>query len=33
MMVKEDIEIAKQEDVLLKNNLIKPTWENPVKKY
>ena len=31
MMVKEDIEIAKQEDVLLKNNLIKPTWENPVK--
>ena len=33
MMVKEDIEIAKQEDVLLKNNLIKPTWENAVKKY
>ena len=33
MMVKEYIEIAKQEDVLLKNNLIKPTWENPVKKY
>lgn len=33
MMVEHDIEIAKQEDVLLKNNLIKPTWENPVSKY
>ena len=33
MMVNNDIELAKQEDVLLKNNLIKPTWENPVKKY
>ena len=33
MMVDYDIEMAKQEDVLLKNNLIKPTWENPVNKY
>lgn len=33
MMVDHDIEMAKQEDVLLKNNLIKPTWENPVNKY
>ena len=33
MMVEHDIEIAKQEDVLLKSNLIKPTWENPVSKY
>ena len=33
MMVDHDIETAKQEDVLLKNNLIKPTWENPVNKY
>ena len=33
MMVEHDIKIAKQEDVLLKNNLIKPTWENPVNKY
>ena len=33
MMVEHDIKIAKQEDVLLKNNLIKPTWENPVSKY
>ncbi len=33
MMVNYDIEMAKQEDVLLKNNLIKPTWENPVNKY
>ena len=33
MMVDHDIEMANQEDVLLKNNLIKPTWENPVNKY
>ena len=33
MMVDHDIEMAKQEDVLLKNNLIKPTWENPVNKH
>ena len=33
MMVEHDIKIAKQEDVLLKSNLIKPTWENPVSKY
>ena len=33
MMVKEDINNAKQEDVLLQNNLIKPTWEYPLKKY
>ena len=33
MMVNHDIEMAKQEDVLLKNNLIKATWENPINKY
>tara|TARA_A100001015_G_scaffold159347_1_gene177040 strand:+ start:422 stop:1459 length:1038 start_codon:yes stop_codon:yes gene_type:complete len=30
MMVKNDIENAKQDQVLLKENLIKPTWEYPV---
>ena len=29
MMVDSDIELAKQEKVLLENNLISPTWENP----
>tara|TARA_Y100000748_G_C15494188_1_gene487618 strand:+ start:996 stop:2030 length:1035 start_codon:yes stop_codon:yes gene_type:complete len=29
MMVDYDIELAKRESVLLKENLIKPTWENP----
>ena len=29
MMLKNDIDIAKQEQVLLKENLIKPTWEYP----
>ncbi len=29
MMVDSDIEIAKQEKVLLENNLISPTWESP----
>ena len=30
MMVKSDIDLAKQEKILLENNLISPTWENPV---
>ena len=30
LMVQSDLELAKQEKVLLKNNLIKPTWEHPV---
>jgi len=29
MMVESDIELAKQDKVLLENNLISPTWENP----
>ena len=29
MMVNHDLELAKREQVLLKENLIKPTWENP----
>jgi len=29
MMVESDIELAKQDKVLIKNNLISPTWENP----
>lgn len=33
MMVDADIEAAKREDVLLKNNLLNPTWEYPIKKY
>ena len=33
MMVDADIEEAKREDVLLKNNLLKPTWEHPAKQY
>jgi len=28
-MVESDIELAKQEKVLLENNLISPTWESP----
>ena len=32
MMVESDIELAKQEEILMKNNLIKPTWENPISK-
>ncbi len=31
MMVDADIELAKQEKVLLENNLISPTWESPTK--
>ena len=31
MMVEHDIDLAKKEAVLLKENLIKPTWENPTK--
>ncbi len=31
MMVEHDIDLAKKESVLLKENLIKPTWENPTK--
>ena len=30
MMVESDINNAEKEKVLLKNGLIKPTWENPV---
>lgn len=30
MMVESDIENAKQEEILIKNNLIEPTWENPI---
>ena len=30
MMVKNDIENAKQDQILLKENLIKPTWEYPI---
>ena len=29
MMVDSDINLAKREKVLLDENLIKPTWENP----
>ena len=29
MMVESDLELAKQDKVLLENNLISPTWENP----
>lgn len=29
IMVESDIELAKREKVLIENNLIKPTWENP----
>jgi len=28
MMVDFDLNLAKQEKVLLKENLLKPTWEN-----
>tara|TARA_B100001996_G_scaffold329738_1_gene277581 strand:- start:32 stop:1063 length:1032 start_codon:yes stop_codon:yes gene_type:complete len=30
MMVDFDLNLAKREEVLLKENLIKPTWENPI---
>ncbi len=30
MMVDFDLNLAKREQVLLKENLIKPTWENPI---
>ena len=29
LMVDSDIDLAKQEKVLLSNNLISPTWEHP----
>ena len=29
MMIESDLELAKQDKVLLENNLISPTWENP----
>jgi len=29
-MVTSDLEKAKQEKVLVENNLLKPTWENPI---
>jgi len=31
MMVVSDIKLAKQEKILLKEGLIKPTWEYPIK--
>ena len=31
LMVKEDLVLAEREKVLIENNLIKPTWENPTK--
>jgi GDPmannose 4,6-dehydratase len=30
IMVESDIELAKREKVLIENNLMKPTWENPI---
>tara|TARA_B100001250_G_scaffold99127_2_gene83296 strand:+ start:17731 stop:18768 length:1038 start_codon:yes stop_codon:yes gene_type:complete len=30
MMIESDLELAKREEVLLKENLIQPTWEYPV---
>ena len=30
MMIESDLNLAKREQVLLKENLIKPTWEHPV---
>ena len=33
MMVDSDIELAKQEKVLLENNLISPTWESPTNNF
>jgi len=29
-MVESDLELAKREEVLIKNNLLKPTWEHPI---
>lgn len=29
MMVESDLKLAKQEKVLIENNLLKPTWDNP----
>ena len=33
IMVESDIELAKQEKVLLENNLISPTWESPTSEF
>ena len=30
LMVEKDIELAKQERVLVDNNLLEPTWENAI---
>ncbi len=30
IMVESDLELAKREEVLIKNNLLEPTWEHPV---
>ena len=30
LMVESDLNLAKREQVLIKENLIKPTWENPI---
>ena len=29
-MVESDLELAEQESVLIKNKLMKPTWEHPL---
>ena len=31
MMVEEDLKAAEKESILLKEKLISPTWENPIK--
>ena len=30
IMVESDLELAKREEVLIKNNLLEPTWEHPI---
>jgi hypothetical protein len=30
MMVKNDLELAKRERVLIDEGLLEPTWENPI---
>ena len=32
MMFESDLELAKREEVLMKNNLLVPTWESPISK-
>ena len=33
IMVESDLKLAKKEQVLLKEGLINPTWENPLSKF